>query len=87
MDKGAFVYRNNAWAVDPLKIRGAVRDLAHDLLMIEATGDYAGAKKMLETLSVLRPAVESTIAGLKNVPVDINPAFTTAEELAPAPRR
>ena len=29
----------------------AVRDLAHELLTIEATGDYARAKKMLNELA------------------------------------
>ena len=38
------------WEVDATKIKGAVRDLAHDLLTIEATGDYAGAKRCSDTL-------------------------------------
>jgi hypothetical protein len=86
-DKGAFVHRNNGWEVDSAKIRGAVRDLAHDLLMIEATGDYAEAKKMLDTLSVLRPDVSATLARVGNVPVDIRPVFVTAEEIAPMEHR
>ena len=31
-DKGAFVHKGNGWEVDAAKIRGGVRDLAHDLL-------------------------------------------------------
>ena len=62
-------------------MRAGVRDLAHDLLTIEATGDYAGAKKMLDTLSVLRPDVARTIAGLTTTPVDIEPLFVTANSL------
>ena len=83
-DKGAFVYQGGAWRVDSSKIKGAVRDLAHDLLMIEATGDYAGAKKMLDTLAILRPDVKATLAKVTAVPVDINPVFVTADELDPA---
>ena len=83
-DKGAFVYKGGAWQVDQAKIKGAVRDLAHDLLMLEATGDYAGAKKMLDTLAVMRPDVSATMAKVTNVPVDINPVFVTADELDPA---
>ena len=30
-------------------MKGAVRDLTHDLLTLEAQGDYAGAKRMLNT--------------------------------------
>ena len=82
-DKGAFVYRNGAWEVDDAKIRGAVRDLAHDLLTLEATGDYAGAKRMLDTLGVLRPQVSATIAKMTAVPTDINPVWVTADQVAP----
>ena len=81
-DKGAFVYKNGAWEVDEAKIRGAVRDLAHDLLTLEATGDYAGAKRMLDTLGVIRPEVSATIARVSSVPVDINPVFVTADQIA-----
>jgi hypothetical protein len=79
-DKGAFVKRNNAWDVNLTKVQGAVRDLAHDLLTIEATGDYAGAKKMLDTLGVIRPDTGATLKSVSIVPVDIRPAFATANE-------
>jgi hypothetical protein len=83
-DKGAFVYKGNAWQVDPSKIKGAVRDLAHDLLTIEAMGDYAGAKRMLDTLGVLRPDMSATLGRVGKVPVDIRPVFATADEIDPA---
>ena len=69
--------------MDNAKIRGAVRDLAHDLLTLEATGDYAGTKHMLDTLGVLRPDVSASIAKVSAVPVDINPVFVTADQVAP----
>ncbi len=82
-DKGAFVHKEGHWEVDPAKIKGGVRDLAHELLTIEATGDYAGAKRMLDTLGVLRPEMKATIASVSAVPVDIRPVFVTADEIAP----
>ena len=81
--KGAFVYRDGVWDVDEAKIRGAVRDLAHDLLTLEATGDYAGAKKMLDSMATIGPEVAATLKKVEAVPVDINPAFVTAKQLAP----
>ena len=73
-DKGAFVANpDGTYSVDFSKIKGAVRDLAHDLLTLEATGDYAGAKKMLDTLAVVRPGMQHTIDGLKAIPTDIDP--------------
>lgn len=82
-DKGAFVYRNGVWELDQTKIKAAVRDLAHDLLTIEATGDYAGAKQMFDKLAVLRPDTAATIARMSNLPVDIRVSFVTADALAP----
>ncbi|MDP9170540.1 MAG: hypothetical protein M3N54_07990 [Acidobacteriota bacterium] len=86
-DKGAFVHRDNTWSVDESKIKGAVRDLAHDLLTIEATGDYAGAKKMLDGLAVMRPDIDATLKRVGSVPVDIRSIFVTANEVSPAPSR
>jgi hypothetical protein len=70
-DKGAFVHRDGRWDIDPAKMRGAVRDLAHDLLTIEATGDYAAAKKLLDTRGVMPAGVAETLAKIGDVPVDL----------------
>lgn len=82
-DRGGFVQQpDGTFAVDFMKIKQAVIDLTHDLLTVEATGDYAGAQKML-ALAVIRPNVARQLAKLANVPVDIEPIFVTADELAP----
>ena len=44
-DKGAFVNREGKWEVDPAKIKSGVRDLAHELLTIEATVDTRSQTK------------------------------------------
>ncbi len=73
-DKGAFVARpDGTFTVDSSKIKGAVRDLVHDLLEIEATGDYARAKKMLDNLGVLRPNMQHALDRLQDLPTDITP--------------
>lgn len=82
-DRGGFVQQpDGTFAVDFMKIKQAVSDLTHDLLTVEATGDYAGAQRML-ALAVIRPNVARQLAKLANVPVDIEPVFVTADELAP----
>jgi len=79
LDKGAFVANaDGTFSVDFSKIKAAVRALDHDLLTIEATGDYEGAKKMLGELSVLRPEVQKALERLKSLPTDIEPVFMTA---------
>jgi hypothetical protein len=83
LDKGAFVQNaDGTFRVNDAKIVDAVRDLDHDLLTIEATGDYDGAKRMLETLGVVRPSIAVVLEKLNSIPVDIDPVFTTADQLA-----
>jgi len=73
-DKGAFVAKpDGTFAIDFTKIQPAVRDLVHDLLEIEATGDYARAKKMLDELGIIRPALQKALDRLKDIPTDIEP--------------
>jgi hypothetical protein len=73
-DHGGFVAQpGGAFAVDFAKIKDAVRALTHDLMTVEAQGDYAGAKRMLDTYGVIRPPMQHAIDGLKSIPVDIDP--------------
>lgn len=84
MDKGAFVpHGDGTFSVDMTKVKDAVRDLDHDLLTIEAQGDYAAAKKMLDELGVVRPVLKRALSKLQDIPTDIEPIFVTADELAP----
>jgi len=82
MDQGAFVANSDGtFRVDFAKIQDAVRSLDHELLTVQATGDYNRAKKMLTELSVIRPEVRKALDRLKSVPTDIEPIFTTANAL------
>jgi hypothetical protein len=84
MDQGAFVQNEDGtFAVNMEKIKAAVIELDRDLLTLEAEGNYAGAKKMLDELGVVRPAVQKALDSLQEVPTDIEPIFVTADELAP----
>ncbi len=88
IDKGGFVARpDGTFAVDYAKIKDAVRDLTHDLLTVEAEGNYAGAKQMLDTLGVLRPEFKQALDKLGDIPVDIEPIFVTADKVAPPAKK
>jgi hypothetical protein len=83
-DKGGFVARpDGTFEVNFGKIHEAVRDLDHELLTLEATGDYAGAKQMLDQLGVIRPSMQKALGSLEAIPVDIQPVFITANQLGP----
>ncbi|HLH09913.1 MAG TPA: hypothetical protein VKW78_21925 [Terriglobales bacterium] len=84
VDKGGFVPNpNGTYSVNFDKIGSAVTNLTHELLTIEATGDYARAKDMLTRLGVIRPAVQQRLSAMRDIPVDIAPQFVTADELVP----
>jgi hypothetical protein len=86
-DKGAFTAsQDGRFAVNVAIAKSAVRDLAHELLTIEATGDYARAKKLLTEMAILRPNLRVALDGLKDIPTDINPSPVTADSLV-SPQR
>jgi Peptidase family M49 len=83
-DKGAFLQqRDGTFSVDMQKIKDAVSDLDHDLLTLEAEGNYDGARKMLDELGVVRPATRRVLGQLQGIPTDIQPIFVTADQVAP----
>ena len=55
--------------------------LTHELMTLQATGDYAGTKRFLDRLVVMRPEVKAVLDRLGDIPVDIRPHFITAEDL------
>jgi hypothetical protein len=73
-DKGGLVAdADGSFHVDFDHIKSAVRDLDHDLLTLEAQGDYQGAKRMLDKLAIVRPAMQKALDGMKQIPTDIDP--------------
>jgi hypothetical protein len=73
-DKGGFVANaDGTFRVDFVKIKGAVRDLDHDLLTIEAQGDYQGAKRLLDSMAVVRPPMQKALDRMTDIPTDIDP--------------
>lgn len=87
LDKGDFTYDSNTkrFSFDPAKIENAVRDLAHDLLMIEAKGDYAAAQAFIKKYRVVRPELKAVLDKLSinfffSIPVDIQPIYDHKDE-------
>jgi hypothetical protein len=86
LDAGAVtVAADGTFSVSAGKIKPAVETLTRDILMLQARGDYAAAKTMIERLAVVRPEVQRALDRLGHVPVDIEPRFVTAAELLKAP--
>jgi hypothetical protein len=82
LDRASFVVSaDGTFAVDRAKIRQGVLDLTREFLTLEAEGNYAVAKQMMEKLGVIRPNTKAVLDKLTSVPVDIAPRFVTAMDL------
>jgi hypothetical protein len=83
LDAGGFKVRpDGTFTIDAARIKDAVAALTRDIMTIQAEGDYAKAKDLLARMAVVRPSVKRVLDRLKTVPVDIEPQFAAAEELA-----
>jgi hypothetical protein len=82
MDQGGFEARpDGTFAVNAGRIKEGVTNLTRDIMTIQAEGDYAKAKALGDRLGVVRPVVQKALDKLLEVPVDIEPRFTTATQL------
>ncbi len=54
---------------------GAFRELAGEILSIQATGDYEGARRLVERYGAVDPAMQAALDQLTDIPVDIDPVF------------
>jgi hypothetical protein len=78
---GVTVAQDGTFAIDAERIRQNVIDLTRDIMTMQAVGDYGAAQQMIEKLVVVRPPVQAILDKLRDVPVDIEPRFVTANEL------
>jgi hypothetical protein len=82
LDAGAVVVNpDGTFAIVPEKIQGSVTALTKELMELQGRGDRAAADALLAKLGVVRPEVKKVLDKLKNVPVDIEPRFVTADQL------
>jgi hypothetical protein len=81
-DKGAFLLdEQGKLTLDESKVLPALTDLAHEILMFQAEGDYEGAKTFVEKYRVMTPAMQGMVNALTSVPVDIRPSYPVLAEL------
>ena len=78
--KGRGVYvptPDGRFRVDLDKAEAGIKALAAELLLIQAKGDYDGAKAFLKKYEAMPPEVAAALERLKDIPVDIRPIFST----------
>jgi hypothetical protein len=76
LEKGALeVTGGERFRPVPEAFLGAFRDLATEILMIQARGDYQGAQRLVERYGTVHPAMQAVLDELGDIPVDIDPVF------------
>ncbi len=77
LENGAYVYdaKTTKFKIDYDKIYDVVKSLANKLLVIQAEGNYDGAKELIAKYVKLSPEMKTQIEKLKDLPVDIKPVF------------
>ncbi|MDD4858011.1 MAG: peptidase, partial [Candidatus Krumholzibacteria bacterium] len=82
-ERGAYVRdpATGLWSVDFTKIKGAVAAMSHDILMLEARGDYDGTKAFMDKYGAMDTDVRAQLDGIKGVPIDIEPRFVLESAL------
>ena len=75
--------RTGRFAADLDVMPGAISDLAGQYLLLQATGDRAGAAAFLERYGEMSPEMEAAIERLDGVvPVDIRPSYSVKDLMA-----
>lgn len=82
LENGAYQYneKTNKVKVDYDKIYDVLKDLANKVLMIQAAGDYDGAKALIAQYAVNSPSMLKLKEQLADLPVDIWPEFAIEEK-------
>lgn len=77
LENGAYEYDENTHKVKVNfeKVYPVLKDLATKVLMIQAEGDYEGAKNLIADYVIVSPSMETLIKKLEVLPVDIKPVF------------
>ena len=80
-DEGAFKFNASTgrYSVVFDQVKAAVKKLTGEIMTIQAEGNYAKAKELLDRLGVVRPEMQKTIEKLATLPVDIEPRFPLAK--------
>jgi hypothetical protein len=59
-----------------------VAEVAREIMGVQGEGSYAKARSILDRYARIRPEAQRLLDRLQDVPVDIEPRFVTADELA-----
>jgi hypothetical protein len=76
-EKGAFAWDPAAkrYRIDNARMESGLKDLVADIVRLQGTGDYAGAKAFLERYARLDAEAKTVLGSMDRIPVDIQPIY------------
>ena len=60
---------------NPEIFEAVFRDLAHEILMVQAVGSYDGARQLVVDHGTVTPAMAALLDSLGDIPVDVDPVY------------
>jgi len=69
------------FGVKPQLMRETIRDLTHELLMIEAEGNYARAREFLDKYGKVPHELEEALRKVADLPIDIEPDYEVLKKI------
>lgn len=84
MEKGAIEFdpEQDRFRVNFDRFEDGIRDLVHDLCVLQANGDYEGTKALFEQYAKVPDFLNKKFKALGDIPVDIVPSYPLAEQSA-----
>jgi len=80
LEAGGATFENGRFTVHFDKLKKAIKDLVHDLVMLQHEGSKAKAQAMLDKYGVMSPAMKQALDQVTDVPVDLKPKYPLAGE-------
>jgi hypothetical protein len=76
-ERGAITRQSSGrYAIDYQRIPADIKDLAKELLEIEATGDRARGENWFKRYGTMPPELQASLKSAAGVPVDVDPVFS-----------
>ncbi len=79
-ERGAITRQSSGrYAIDYQRMPAGIKDLAKELLEIEATGDRARGENWFKRYGTMPPELQASLKSAAGVPVDVDPVFSFKE--------
>jgi Peptidase family M49 len=76
-ERGAITRQSSGrYAIDYQRMPSSIKDLAKELLEIEATGDRARGENWFKRYGTMPPELQASLKSAASVPVDVDPVFS-----------